>query len=397
MAPSDVARGADTAKESVLTRAKLKQLARTQGLCVSLFAPMHTAGKDTRENPIRFKNRVAAAERQLREAGLNEEETKGLLEPALDLLGDHAFWQHQSEGFACFVAPGEHHRFLLPLSLPELTVVGEHYHLKPLIPMLMGDGRFFILAASLGAARLFEATRHHIRELDLASLDGVPTSLGEAQRFDVVEKYRGSHDVSPGQAGSETKFHGHGAGEDERNTKILEYFQQLDKGVQEFLGDERTPVVFAGVDYLYPIYRQANHYPHLMDQAVGGNPDDWPADDLLERAWPIMEPHFKTAQTDAIERFAMASSDLASTALEQVLVAAMDGRVDTLLVVLGTQQWGQFNPDARAVRFDDDATADNEDLLNLAVIYTLITGGSVYALEPERMPKSSDVAATYRF
>lgn len=397
MTPTNVARGSGRDGEALLTRGVLGMLARTQGLCVSIFAPMHTSGRDTRENSIRFKNRVSDADRQLRAAGLSEEEAESLLEPARNLVGDRAFWQHQSEGLALFLAPGEQHLFRLPRTPPNLTVVGKHFHLKPLLPSLMGDARFFILALSLGTARLFEATRDRVRELDLAGIAGVPTSFEEALRFDVVEKHLGSHDVSPGQSGSETRFHGQGAGDDERNSKILDYFQQLSKGVRQLVDDERTPVVFAGVEDLVPIYRKANRYSQLMEQFVRGNPDALTAEELLERAWPIVEAHVAAARDDAIERFEGASRERSSTALEQIVVAAADGRVDTLLVALDTQRWGRFDREARSVRFDDEATADNEGLLNLAVIFTVLHGGDAFALGRESMPDSAHVAATYRY
>ncbi|MCA9840336.1 MAG: hypothetical protein KC422_25720 [Trueperaceae bacterium] len=378
----------------MIRRETIKDLAAVRGTCISLYAPMHKSGKDTRENPIRFKNRVQDADKQLEQAGFSDPERAKLFAPAQDLLKDHEFWQHQSAGLAVFISSEGLQYYKLPLDVPELTAVGTLYHLKPLMTFLKNDGRYFVLALSLKEVRLFEASKFDIHALDLDKVENVPNSLAEALRFEVYQKHLGHHVVS--SQGNAT-FHGHGAGEDDRKQNILYYFQQLENGVHEFLADEEAPLIFAGVDYLFPIYKEANHYPYLIDQGIAGNPDEWQAEDLHQRSWPLIEAYFSQGQKQAFAKFQqLESTEQAGTELKESLLAAYDGRVDTAFVPVDKQIWGRFNKETRSIE-KADAAENGEDLLNLLAIQTFINGGQVYTLAPEAMPGSRDLAVIYRY
>jgi hypothetical protein len=80
-----------------------------------------------------------------------------------------------------------------------------------------------------------------------------------------------------------------------------------------------------------------------------------------------------------------------------VVTAAHDGRVDTLFVALGTRRWGSFDEEARKVEVSDSNGPGTEDLVDLAAIQTLLKGGTVYAVPPDRVPEGSEVAAVYRY
>jgi hypothetical protein len=71
--------------------------------------------------------------------------------------------------------------------------------------------------------------------------------------------------------------------------------------------------------------------------------------------------------------------------------------VDTLFVARGRQIWGSFDQKSGTVRFSEKDGSGTEDLLDTAVAYTLINGGTVYAPEPEKMPQQTLAAAIFRF
>jgi hypothetical protein len=60
-----------------------------------------------------------------------------------------------------------------------------HLHIKPLLPLLSGDGRFYILALSQKEVRLLEGSRYGI---DAVELEKVPRGLAAALKFDVRER-----------------------------------------------------------------------------------------------------------------------------------------------------------------------------------------------------------------
>ena len=380
------------------TRAEVEQLASIQGQpTVSLYLPTHQAGPDTRENPIRYKNLLNEAEAQLGRAGWEQTDVDALLTSARE-LNDYRFWQNQRQGLAVFVSGGERFVYRLPYAPPELSVVATRVHLKPLLPLLTGDGHFFIISMSLNQARLFEATRHSVSEVPL---EDMPTSLGEALKYDDFEPHAEHFTVSAPNRGDAALVQGQGGGEDARKTNILRYFQAFDNGLRELLepqGD-RIPVVFAGDKGIFPIYREANHYKGLLETGVEGNPEGLSPEELHARAWEVVEPHFEAAREAQREAFAQAAgadTGRAGSELEEVLLAALDGRVQTLFIPLSEQVWGEFDSEARTLTLKEEGP-ESYDLYDAAAATTLQYGGTVYAAEPEDVPGEGAVAAIYRF
>jgi hypothetical protein len=90
-----------------------------------------------------------------------------LLNPAQERLQDDDFWQHQSDGLAFFLAREFAQSFCLAERFEELAVVEHRFHLKPLFPLISGDGVFYVLALSQNQVRLFHGSRCHISEVIL--------------------------------------------------------------------------------------------------------------------------------------------------------------------------------------------------------------------------------------
>jgi len=378
-------------------RNQLEQLSKLTHPCVSMYLPTHMAGADTRENAIRFKNRLQDAERQLQALGFDEDSAKDFLKDAYARVEDNTFWQHRQHGLAAFVSPEGFFEYDLPGNPKEFTVVASHAHVKPLLPYLTLDARFFVLAASLNRARLFEASRYYISEVTLP--DDTPTSLAAALKYDDPETSLDHYTVS---SGGDAVFQGQGAGKDDRNTNILRFFQALDNGVREMLEPHgaRIPLVFAGDKGIFPIYQQANHYQGLLEEAVTGNPDEHDAKTLHEQAWQLLEPQFTEVFENAKAHYlqkANRDAEHASDVLREVLPAAFDSRVETLFVAQDKHIWGHYDHEKRQVDIHDDPQPGDDDLLDIMALQTLLTGGQVHVALQQQLPEQHPVAAVYRF
>jgi hypothetical protein len=383
----------------IVSRDDLKMLAEQRdGWHVSIFMPTHRAGPEIQQDPIRLKNLLGQAEEDLLAAGLRAPEVKARLEPVSKLISEGLFWQRQSDGLAIYVSADMTRHFRLPLDFGELVVVAKRFHIKPLLPLLSGDGRFYILAISQGEVRLLQGSRYRVGEVDLAS---VPTSLAEALRFDDPESRLQFHTASGpsgGKGGRPAMFYGLGALGDDDKADILRYFHKLDRGVQELLAGGQAPLVLAGVDYLLPLYQEANTYAHLMEEGMEGNPEDLSAEELHRRAWAVVQPRFLEERNAASERFGhLADTDRGSDDLAETVPAAHYGRIETLFVALGRQEWGTFNPATNEVRIHREVEPGDQDLMDVAAVQTLLHGGRVFAVAPEQMPSEKPVAAIFRY
>jgi hypothetical protein len=384
----------------LLSRDNLRELAEKTGKwCVSLFLPTHRASRETVQDRTVLKNLLDQAETQLTSRGLRGPDARDLLATGRALLDDAAFWVHQSDGLNLLLAPGYTKVQRLPIKFRELLVVGERFHLSPLLPMLNGDGTFYVLALNQKNVRVLQGSRWSVRELDLAR---VPTSLAEALKYDVLEKelnFHTHHNTGAERGKGEAIFHGQGAGGDDTHKRRLrQYFQQIDRGLHELLHDKRAPLVLAGVDYCLPLYREANTYNFLVDGGIEGSPNGLNPQELHALAWPVVEPVFRKKEQEALAAYQQAiGTGRASGDLPEILRAARDGRVGTLFVARDRQQWGKFDAQTGAAEMHNESQAGNQDLLDLAAVQTLLNSGTVYALDPAQMPGKAVAAAVFRY
>lgn len=386
----------------ILDRSDLEALAaEPNGWAVSIYMPTHEAGAEFEQDPIRFKNLLDEAEEELIAAGLRPPEARDLLEPAREVEEDDLFWQQQGGGLSMFIAPGQLQHYRLPIEFEPLAVVASRFHLKPLLPLLSGNGRFLVLALSQKSVRLLLGSRFTIGEVDL---ERVSDGLAEVLRFEDPERRLQLHTTTqtPGGKGERpAAFHGHGvASEDDPKDRIRRYFQRVDEALSEEIADLELPLVLSGVDYLLPIYREANTYPHLMDEGAEGNPDELSPEEIHGQTWPIAHTHFQESREDAAalyRQLAGTDDEQASNEIREVVPAAYYGRVDTLFVALDAHRWGTFDPEANRVEIHEEAEPQDEDLLNLAAVHTMLNGGAIYAVESEEVPDGAPLAALLRY
>ena len=386
----------------ILTRAELEQLMHTdQPWCVSIYLPTHHTGADTQQDPIRLKNLLKEAENSLTARGVSTRDVQKMLEPANKLLQESHFWQHQSDGLAIFLSSDRLRSYRLPLNFEELVAVEYHFYIKPLLPLFTGDGQFFILALSQNKVRLLNGTRDSVSEVEIGQ---VISSLDETIASDGHQEHLQLH--SSGSGGGKTgaistTFHGQGGGSDESAKKdLLQYFHIVEDGLKEFLQESQVPLVLAGVEYLLPIYKEANTYPNLIDTVIKGNPDLVSAEELHKRAWDILEPLFRASQEEAVafyEQLAGQANARVADTLEVIVPAAMGGLVETLFVAAGMQQSGVFFPATNKIEIHDQPEFGDEHLLDLAAVQTYLKGGIVYVVEPQKVPGGAYAAAVLRY
>ena len=386
----------------MLNRKELKGLVENpKGPCVSIFLPTHFKGPETQQDPIRLKNLLREAEQRLVESRIRPAEVRELLAPAAALLDDADFWQHQSNGLALFIAEGLFRYYRVPLSFEELAVVTGRFHLKPLLALFNEDGQYYILALSQGQVRLLECTRYGVTEIPLADTS-IPTSIREALRYDDPEEqlqFRSGAISSMPYGGGRggVVFHGQESANRVKDD-LRRYFLQVDSGVRELIGEGGSPLLLAGVDYLLPIYAEVSKYANLMGQGITGNPEQLRAEELQERAWPIMEPHFQKAQETAATKYKeMLSKGLASHDIKEIIAAAEQGRVDSLFVAMGVEVWGTVSPETGKVQVHQESQTGDEDLLDLAALHTLFNSGVVFVVPPEKVPDEEPLAAVFRY
>jgi hypothetical protein len=173
------------------------------------------------------------------------------------------------------------------------------------------------------------------------------------------------------------------------------YLRQLDRATRATLTSDRALLILAADSPLEGMYRKVCTYPFLLADGVAGPLRGMTETEIHGRAWSIAEPVLARPAVEATARFrSMAAASNTVTDPEAVSDAARRGRVDVLFLSTAASAWRR--PDRSSLlRLDDPR--DSVARLNTAVIETVRSGGTAYALPPEYLPPAPDgVAAILR-
>ena len=389
--------------ESILTKDELRTLVGVQTvgcICVSIYMPTYRAGRaDVQQNPVRLKKLLREAHQRLEKNGLKRVEASNYLEPAQKLLDDSFFWVNMSDGLVIFLSKDYFRYYRFPTQLPELVAVANRFLVKPLLPVLAVDGRFYVMAISQKAVRLLQCTRFSFNELNIAGK--IPQSLAEALQFENIDREKQYH-VHYGRGLA--SFNGqmvsaHGPEVEETKENLMRFFFLVDRSLQrEFLHNETAPLVMIGVDYLFPIYKKANSYQHLLDKGVEENPDKMSSAELHQQGVGVVEPYFKKRQEEARRLFdEFAGAGRTTNDLEKIVTESYNGRVNILFVAASVQKWGNYDPFTNKVGIHLKEEPCDVDLLDFVAAHTLAHRGDVYAVEPDKVPCGTPAAAVLRY
>jgi len=380
---------------NALSKEELKTLMQKRNdWCVSIFMPTYRTGVEIQQNQIRLRNMLRQAEEALMNSGLRAQEIRDFLEQVQELVNNILFWRNQSDGLALFVSRDVFRYFCLPVHFDELLVTADRFHVKPLLPLFRGDERFYVLALSQNEVSLFEGTSRSIRDVEVENL---PKSLADALQNDEPEK---QIHFRTGMTGGErgTMMSGHGAEIEDVKENLLRYFQRIDKGLRDLLKERNIPLILAGVEYQFPIYREANSYPFLMEEGIAGNPKGVSLEQMHRDAWAIMKPYFQKAENEALSQYSQSlGTGLTSDNVREIISAAYHGRVGVLFVAPGCQCWGTYNEEDDTILLAEKKEPGNEDLADYAAIQTFLNGGNVFIVAPDRLPGGAQIAAVFRY
>jgi hypothetical protein len=379
------------------TKQDLIALVRGQeGPHVSLYLPTHRLGSETQEDRIHLKNLMTAAEDGLVETGMRRTVAKDMLAPVAALELDSEFWQHQDGGLAVFVNEAGEQHFTIPVAVPELVLVEPCFHLKPLLRLLSSEASFHVLAISANRTHLLACTAFSQSQV---RLEHMPRGIADVLWPDDNEKQNQFHSFySAASGGGTAVVHGAGGSEPDRKGELLRYFRQVDAVLAPHMREAGGTLVLACVDFLAPIYSQANSYAHLSERHVSGSPDRTADEALRVAAWELLKPDVDASRERALGRYReLAGTGQTTSDPAEAALAAISGKIDTAFVTLGQQVWGHVDEAAYKAEAHAEAAAGDYDLLDLVAAQTLKAGGTVYAVDQASAPEPTGVAAVFRY
>ena len=373
----------------------LKGMLASPGPCVSLYMTLAATGPEQSEKvtALEWKELVRSIEPRLQEIGAN---TRELLE-TLDDWG--AILDGQSpagKSIAVFRSPDVFCLTWLQSQVPNRAVVGPHFFLRPLLPELTRPTAFYLLALSQKNVRLLRCT--------LTTSEQVPLPTGTPESFDAyMNTAKPDHNRRDMQSAGPSSGHTKGiiANKDttaeDKGEHLAHFFRVIDRAVNEALRGRSEPLVMAAVEYELPMYREVNSYPHLSAVDVNGAPNSLKSGEMHARALEALDKDYYAQIDEVLAQYDHLVGGSASNRLRDVVTASHDGRVLTLLVSDSLEKTGAFDERTHSVRGHARDAAEEEDLVNDAVVQTVLHAGQVYVAPNTKLPNGAPVAAVFRF
>lgn len=351
---------------------------------ISIYIPTSRLGTDVQQGRIKLRNLLEQAEKLLVKQGMRHTLAIDFLAAARELDANMDFWNHRCDSVALFIGPTLLRAFHLPFTTPEFLSVGTSYYVRPLLPVLNQCDSYFALALEKNSVRLL---RFEGGKCEQEKVEDLPISYEKYFSLDYSEKQQRTHSAGPlGRAGSVIS---HGAGDkgtDEKD-RLHRFCVAIARAVEHHLADSKQFLVLAGTEEIQDAYRSISKYHYLLPNGIDSSPKMLQAEELGRLASKIVEEHTDKARRAAMEHYReIAGTGLTSQQIEEVVPAAMQGKVDVLFTVPDENIWN--TPDGEPL---------GDELLNSAAIATIQSRGTVYPVDVEDLALTGPVGAIYRY
>ncbi|MCU1337987.1 MAG: hypothetical protein JWO19_3568 [Bryobacterales bacterium] len=406
-APEKRTRKSSPELSDTVTFEDLRFLAHAQGLCITMAITI----PDPTQVQIHLKNAIRDIEKGLSSRGLDASKATELVEPlhsfAVRIEADKAWgvelvlfrsWDIL-RGFRLSELSGNG-------AAKEFVVTGDRFQIRPLLPSMSRDQRFYVLALSQKHVRLFLCTFRAVQEIPLVGI--APQNLETWLHNRIPDHVLDNRAKAGPSVGSmQGVMFGTSTDRDRHDEYLTHFFKEIDKGLHKVLAGQNLPLLLAGVEPEIALYRKVNTYPQLLESGVHGSPDGLTHGDLHTRAVEAVKHTFSAPLRKVLRDFKdFRDTNRVSFSIPEILKRAQEGRVADLLIRKDAEYLGTWNGvtmqikkgPASTQRLSPQAISEQDsDLLNLAALETLSHRGKVFALKRSEMPLESDAAALLRF
>ncbi len=370
----------------------LKTILSTEGPCLSVYVPLG-AGQGTRADALEWRECLRSLESKIAQYGSKGRE---LVESISDWNAISPPAEPHRKSIAVFRSADVFRIASIEDSVKSKAVLGPHFYIRPLLPELTRERSFYILALSQKNVRLLRCTSQTSEEVSLPA--GIPTSFDEFMNS-VKPDHTSADMSSPGPSSGTSKgiTFGMTTDREDKGEHLAHFYRQIDRGLSEALRAHSDPVVPAAVEYELALYRSLSTYPHLAEESVQGAPNSLKSGEMHARALDALLRCYEKKIDEAVAEYNHKVGGGASNRLKDIIPAAHDGRILTLLVSDSLEMTGSFDETTHTVKGRETGTPEDEDLINDAVVQTILHAGQVFVVPNGKMPNGTPLAAIFRF
>jgi hypothetical protein len=371
---------------------QLKQLLSSSGPCISMYFPVNRENLNPGDDERHWKSAVRELQAQSERFG---GETRDLVESLTDWNTVSEDRNGKEKTLVVFRSPDSFARMWIRAEINERVAVGPQFFVRPLLPFLR-DSTFYLLALSLNDVRLLCCTRNSSEQVPLVGAETNFDRYMNSAKPDHVLDNRGS--TGPSSGSSKGVMFGTTTDTEDRGEYLAHYFKQIDRALNATLRENKALVIPVAVEYELSLYRSISTYPNLLDEGIHGAPNGLKGGEMHSRALSLLaQHHLREVEKVLGDYNHLVGGGRATNRLKEIVTGAHDGRVNKLVVSDSMEQQGTMDEATHAVRGSENGGGENYDLLNDAVVQTMLHAGQVYVAPNKLMPNGTPLAAIFRY
>ncbi|MFJ3307062.1 chemotaxis protein [Streptomyces sp. NPDC086549] len=363
--------------EHALSPVTLAELRRPRPYpAVSVLTPTHRREPDNAQDPVRLRNVVAEAKKQLESDPSVTRERRTDVVEQLDRALAEVDLAHVEDGLVIFAAPGEHQVWSLGRTVPERVVLSDTFLTRNLVSAQAAERPFWVLSVSPDRVTLWNGGPERVSE---DRTGGFPLTR-RRENFDAERRE---------QIGDTPSTY--------RDEDTRHFLRETDTALAAVLRDDPRPLYVTGeqaalsaLDEVGSVIRDAVHIPH------GGLASGTP-----EAVWQAIRPVVAAEarrNTDVVARELDTARGRKAFAagVDEVWQSAREGRVRLLAVEENYRITVRDDGDHLIPAKSGDLDA-REDIVDEIVEQCLETGADVRFVPDGTLDDENGIAGVLRF
>ncbi len=369
-------------------KATLKSLRETTANpAVSIFVKTHREHPANDQDPIALKNQLKVAEERL----INEYDKRTastILEKIHNETKDlnHSY---NLDTLAIFASTDDVKIIRMPVDTTERVVISNHFATRDLVRDMASAVHYYTVVLTRDMARLIEASNDRvIREFNhnddvQNNMENIPFPIENNSLY------------TTGDAGSDRSSN-------KEDSYLNEFFNQVDKSVQELWGVHKLPLVVVGDARNISYYQNVCDRPDNIIATVSnltyledGNPQH-----IIDGVQEAVESYRSSVLKAGMGEIEKArGAGMLRTDLQEVYRGAFQGAAETLYVRRGYMQPAKIDEKAQTLKFADDSAGEGvtDDAVGEIIEQVMHNGGEVVFMPQDIMSADQPIAMVTRY
>jgi len=369
-------------------KATLKSLRETKANpAVSIFVKTHREHPANDKDPIALKNQLKIAEERL-----TNEYDKRTATTILDNIRaktDDLNHNFNLDTLAIFASTDDVQVIRMPVDTTERVVISHRFATRDLVRDLASAVHYYTVVLTRDKARLIEATNDRVvREFapeDNAqhNMDNIPFPIDNNGLY------------TTGDGGSDRSANN-------ESSNLKEFFNQVDKSVQELWGENKMPLVIVGDTKNIGYYKDVCDRPDNIIATVSNatNLEEGSAQRIVDSVQEAVEDYRTSLHQAALGEIDKArGANMLQTDLQEVYRSAFQGVGETLYVRRGYIQAAKIDEGAQTLSMADDPAAEGvtDDAVGEIIEHVIHNGGKAVFMPQDIMSADQPIALVTRY